>query len=184
MTQALGVALPEEYRWLETLPGRPRMIVEALKLHGVREVIGSGNNPEILRWAEETGLSKEYRHDETPWCGLFMAVVAQRALKPLPSGPLWALSWRNFGVVIPQLQASLGDVLVFRRQRGGHVGLYVGHDDDAFHVLGGNQGDAVSIARLSRGRLVAVRRPAYRAPPTGVRPYRLSAEGALSENER
>jgi cell wall-associated NlpC family hydrolase len=35
----------------------------------------------------------------------------------------------------------LGDVLVFRRGGGGHVALYVGEDEEAFHVLGGNQAD-------------------------------------------
>ena len=76
-----------------------------------------------------------------------------------------------------------GDVLVFKRKGGGHVGLYVGHDASAFHVLGGNQSDRVSITRLSRNRLVAVRRPAYRAQPANVRPIPLAASGSLSVNE-
>ena len=74
-------------------------------------------------------------------------------------------------------------MLVFKRKGGGHVGLYVGHDASAFHVLAGNQSDRVSITRLSRNRLVAVRRPAYRAQPESVRPIPRAASGSLSVNE-
>jgi hypothetical protein len=74
-------------------------------------------------------------------------------------------------------------VLVFKRSGGGHVGLCVGHDDSAFHVLGGNQSDRVSIARLPRNRLVAVRRPTYRLQPFNVRPIVLAPSGSLSVNE-
>ena len=35
----------------------------------------------------------------------------------------------------------LGDILTFKRNGGGHVGLYVGEDKDCYHVLGGNQGN-------------------------------------------
>lgn len=56
-------------------------------------------------------------------------------------------------------------------------------DASAFHVLGGNQSDRVTISRLSRNRLVAVRRPAYRAQPANVRPIALAASGSLSVNE-
>ena len=41
----------------------------------------------------------------------------------------------------------------------GHVGFYAGEDADAFHVLGGNQGNAVSIVRIGRDRLLGARWP-------------------------
>lgn len=130
-----------------------------------------------------------YRHDAIPWCGLFMAIVAHRAnieRRPERNPPrlyLSALEWAAFGMSVPKGAAALGDVLVFKRKGGGHVGLYVGHDASAFHVLGGNQQNRVSITRLSRNRLVAVRRPAYRAQPANVRPIALAASGSLSVNE-
>lgn len=110
-----------------------------------------------------------------------MAVVAKRAGKTPPEGPLWALNWRRFGVAAPA--PALGDVLVFQRPAGGHVGLYVGEDAAAFHVLGGNQGDRVCILRVARGRLKAARRPAYATTPASVRPVRLALGGALSADE-
>jgi len=156
------------------------MLVEALGLYGARERAGAGSAPEILAWARETGLP--YGDDGTPWCGLFMAVVARRAGWAAPARPLWARDWLGFGR--PAAAAGLGDVLVFARRGGGHVGLYVGEDARAFHVLGGNQGDAVSIARIARARLLGARRPAWRvAEPANVRPVRLSARGALSADE-
>ena len=92
-------------------------------------------------------------------------------------------AWAGFGLPVPKGAAALGDVLVFKRKAAGHVGLYVDHDASAFHGLGGNQSDRVSITRLSGHRRVAVRRPAYRAQPANVRPIPLSASGSLSVNE-
>lgn len=160
-------------------PG-PKMLLEALKLHGTTETAGSQNNPVILDWAAECGIN-DYNADAIPWCGLFMAVIAQRAGKPLAAAPLWAQSWASWGTASPQ--AALGDVLVFSRNGGGHVGLYVGEDSDCYHVLGGNQADAVSVARLSKTRCIAIRRHYRIAAPANVRPIYLTANGAISTNE-
>lgn len=175
--------LPAAYRWIEAARPQPRMIAEAIKLFGVAEIGGSADCPVILGWAKEVGggVARAYCADSIPWCGLFMAVVARRAGKIAPDGPLWALNWASFGTAAPA--PMLGDVLVFRRGGGGHVALYVGEDEEAFHVLGGNQADRVCFARLGRSRLHAVRRPAYRVTPASVKRYRLAAGGALSTGE-
>lgn len=174
--------LPSRYSWLAREPG-PKMIVEALKLYGTMESPGSANNPMIVAWAKEVGgeVADVYKADSIPWCGLFMAVVATRAGKEVPKHPLWALSWSAFGAKSPM--AALGDVLVFVRNGGGHVGLYAGEDASAFHVLGGNQSDRVCITRVAKARLYAARRPLYRVQPDNVRPIHLEATGALSLNE-
>jgi uncharacterized protein (TIGR02594 family) len=174
--------LPSRYGWLAREPG-PKMIVEALKLLGTLETPGSANNPTIIAWAKEVGgeVADVYKADSIPWCGLFIAVVATRADKEIPKHPLWALSWSAFGAKSPA--AALGDVLVFVRNGGGHVGLYVGEDASAFHVLGGNQSDRVCITRVAKARLYAARRPLYRVQPANVRPIQLESTGALSLNE-
>jgi uncharacterized protein (TIGR02594 family) len=176
----MPITLPAAYRWLLTLTPLPRLIAEALKLYGVTEARGTADNPSIVAWAREAGCPA-YRVDSQPWCGLFMAVIAKRAGKPIPDGPLWALNWQHFGTASPR--PSLGDVLVFQRPSGGHVGLYVGEDATAFHVLGGNQGDRVCILRVGRDRLKTVRRPVYASMPATVRPVHLAATGAVSTNE-
>lgn len=174
--------LPPKYAWLAGVHAPPRLLTEAVALLGVAERAGPQHNPQIMGWAREVGLEATYTADEIPWCGLFMAVVAQRAGWPVVASPLWARSWARWEAGSPE--PGLGDVLVFERGSGGHVGLYVAHDEQAYHVIGGNQGDSVSIVRIARGRLLAARRPRWRiAQPAGVRPYRLTAAGTLSTNE-
>ena len=174
--------LPPAYRWIDEVRPLPRMVAEALRLFGTVETPGPADNPVILDWAREAGLSKAYSSDAVPWCGLFMALIAKRAGKAALAKPLWARSWSQFGIASPQ--AALGDVLVFARAKGGgHVGLYVGEDETAFHVLGGNQSDAVSITRIARSRCIAIRRPIYRVQPASVATVHLAATGEISTNE-
>lgn len=180
--------LPVQYQWLSNEPG-PKMILEALKEFGTLEKPGDANNPAIIAWAHEIGGAVEdvYKADKTPWCGLFMAVIAQRAGKKIVKDPLWALNWGTFGNHIET--PMLGDVLVFIRKtsdgkKAGHVALYVGEDDSAFHTLGGNQSDSVCITRMAKNRLYTARRPEYNNQPQNVRRIILSASGSLSNNEQ
>lgn len=174
------MTIPAKYAWLKDLE-LPRMVAEGLKLHGLVETPGSADNPVIMAMAKEVGLEREYNHDAVPWCGLFAAVVAKRAGKSVVDGPLWALNWSKFGVATTQ--PGLGDILAFKRPGGGHVGIYIGEDPTHYHVLGGNQGDKVSITRIEKARCVARRRPVYKNQPASVKPYHLAATGAVSKNE-
>lgn len=155
--------------------------MEGLKLYGIKEKLGDANNPEIIQWAKEVGQS-QYVLDSIPWCGLYMAIVCKRAGKEIVDNPLWARNWAKWGDKSPA--PMLGDVLVFTRGSGGHVGIYVGEDSSAYHVLGGNTTDSVSIARILKTRLLAARRTKWEiAQPANVRKVILSAEGLLSNNE-
>lgn len=172
--------LPKAYQWLSQEEA-PRHLLKAVELFGTKETVGSKHNPVIMGWAREVKLSNIYIADEIPWCGLFMAVIIHRAQRQVVANPLRALSWNDFGVEVDT--AMLGDILTFTRQGGGHVGLYVGEDSTAYHVLGGNQGNAVSIVRIAKSRLSQIRRPQYNSQPQNVRPVILAANGALSTNE-
>ena len=70
---------PPAYRWIDEVRPLPRMVAAACQLYGTIETPGAADNPVILDWAKEAGLSKAYSSDAVPWCGLFMAVVARRA---------------------------------------------------------------------------------------------------------
>jgi uncharacterized protein (TIGR02594 family) len=180
--------IPPEYRWL-TKEGGPKMLMEALSHFGCLEIKGKDNNPDITKWAKEVGgnVAQVYLNDEIPWCGLFMAICAKRAGYQVPKDPLWALNWGTFGNA--QQTAMLGDVLTFIRKtstgaKAGHVGIYVGEDNAAYHVLGGNQSDCVCITRIAKNRLYAVRRCNFRiGQPKNVRQVFLSSKGRLSANE-
>jgi uncharacterized protein (TIGR02594 family) len=179
------MALPSHYAWLAQEPG-PRILVEGLKTYGTAENVGSGSNPTILQWAKATGLDRIYRDDAIAWCGLWMAYTALQAGWDVPVNPLAARNWLAFGT--PQTPPALGDVLVFWRTSPksyqGHVGLYVGEDRDAFHVLGGNQSDRVSFTRIVKSRLLGARRCPWRVnQPGNVRRVVLASSGALSTNE-
>lgn len=173
--------LPPQYAWLAKEPG-PRLLLEALKRYGTAEVPGAGSNPTIMAWARKAGLARAYPNDATAWCGLFMAYVALEAGWDIPLNPLWARNWARFGN--PARVPMLGDVLVFTRGSGGHVGIYVGEDATAYHVLGGNQADQVSIKRIQKSRLIEARRCPWRvSQPRNVRRVQLASTGSLSDNE-
>lgn len=177
--------LPPKYAWLGQVEGRPKIIDAAIALNGVTETAGMASTREIMAWADEVGLKASYPTDGVAWCGLFAAVVVKRAGWDVVAGPLWARNWANFGRAVDPRHAALGDVLVFSRPGGGgHVGFYVGEDDTAFHVLGGNQSDAVGFTRILKTRLLAARRPKWRvAQPAGVKKFVIDASGAVSANE-
>ena len=161
----------------------PRILVQAVKLIGTKEIIGKKHNPIILEWAKELDLEKVYTNDEIAWCGLFVAICAHRANVEVVKSPLWALNWAKYGTEakVPML----GDILTFKRNGGGHVGIYVGEDDTCYHVLGGNQNNQVNVTRILKSRLHKARRTAWKiAQPANVRVVKLTAKGSISKNEQ
>jgi len=173
--------LPTEYAWLADEPGPPQ-ILEFIKIYGVKETPGPRSTAEILSWAKEIGVQKVYRADSIPWCGLEVGVVMKRAGFALPKTLLWALSWAQMYNDVDG-HPVLGDVLTFNRTGGGHVGLYVGEDTEAYHVAAGNQSDESCIARIAKSRLYRARRPDYKESYASVlRRIQLAANGGLSRN--
>lgn len=160
----------------------PRILVKGYELIGIKEIVGKDHNPKILVWAKTFGLEKIYTSDELPWCGLFIAYVCHQAGLDIVKGPLWARNWATWGT--KQTVAMLGDILVFPRGTGGHVGIYVGEDHKCYHVLGGNQNNSVSVVRINKDRCIAIRRTPWKiAQPDNVRIIKLSDVGAISTNE-
>ncbi len=157
--------------------------MEAKRLLGLREVGGKGSNPTILCWAER--LKIWYPNDGVPWCGLFVAqcISSQLRDEALPVNPLGARNWLKFG---KSCKPQPGAVLVFWRGKksgwSGHVGFYVSEDAGAYHVLGGNQSNAVTITKVRKKRFLGARWPKTAAPAGGhARTRRRS--GTISTNE-
>lgn len=122
-----------------------------------------------------------------PWCGAFVAHCLQSAGLAIAERYASALAWAQWGIGLSA--PAVGCVVVFNRDGGGHVGFVAGVDPSGrLLVLGGNQGDAVSIAPFD----VVARPPvAYRWPPGVKAPAAIgfkalpvfAVSGATSTNE-
>ena len=55
------------YTWLKEEKS-PKILVEAVKHIGTKEIVGKQHNKKILEWAEAIGLKSVYTNDEIPWC--------------------------------------------------------------------------------------------------------------------
>ena len=96
-----------------------------------------------------------------------MGLLDEALLGALGKNPYWARNWLLFG---SDTKPVTGAMLIFACGSGGHGGFAVGQDETHFYVLGGNQSDAVTIARMAKSRLLGARWPATYPP----RPQRLS----------
>jgi len=139
----------------------------AQRFVGIKEVPGSTANPQILAMLK---LDLNWPQDDSvPWCSGFVNYIAWLLRLPR-SKSLRARSWLTIGEVIDLEEAEAGfDLVVFKRGGGnqpgpeiidapGHVGFYAGIEGKKVLVLGGNQGDSVSISSYPKSRLLGVRR--------------------------
>lgn len=144
-------AIPNTMPWLET----------AYSLIGTQEKPGAGSNEAIMGWADALELTS-YNDDDIPWCGLFVAhcIGSQMPEEALPNNPLGARKWQGFG---EKISPRLGAIMVFWRGSPagwkGHVGFYWAEDNDAYHIIGGNQANTVNVTRVSKNRLLSARWP-------------------------
>lgn len=181
----MATKLPDAYKDLNQCLIHP-LLKEAVLLYGTKEFDGAANNPVILEWAKELGstITQYYTADSIAWCAMFLSVCAKRAGYHPPDGfdMLRAKSFAKWGDPITG-EPILGDILVFSREGGGHVGLYVGEDHNTYHVLGGNQGNSVCITRIPKERLVAARRAPMNACPKCCKRIFRAPTGLISTNE-
>ena len=132
-----------------------------LRFVGMKEVPGQASNPAILAMLK---LDQDWpTGDEVPWCSGALNYWAWLLRLPR-SKSLSARSWLGVGTPVNYNTASAAyDVCVFWRGASddgttGHVGLFAGREPGRVLVLGGNQGDSVSIAPFPTERLLGVRR--------------------------
>jgi uncharacterized protein (TIGR02594 family) len=129
---------------------------------GQREQAGDADNPRIVAYYREVGHS-EIRHDETAWCAAFVGAMLERA-GWRSTRSLMARSYLSWGM--PLASGRPGAVAVFRRgidESAGHVAFWLGEAGGRIQVIGGNQGDAVSITTMPRADLLGLRWPAAQA---------------------
>lgn len=100
---------------------------------------------------------------ETPWCAAFVNSVLKEGGQK-GTGSLAARSFLDYGQEKKLGEASKGDIAVFRRgndETKGHVGFidHISEDGKTVYVLGGNQGNQVSIKPYPTASLLGVRTP-------------------------
>lgn len=138
--------------------GDPPWLVSARTQLGVREWKGKRHNPAIVQWFADSG-HPEVKDDETANCAAFVGAHLSRA-GLVGSKSLAARSYLRWGA---ECEPKPGAVVVLWRGSPaswqGHVGFWVGEDATHVHVLGSNQGDAVSVARFAKSRVLGYRWP-------------------------
>lgn len=163
----------------------PTWLATARTLLGTREFPGPTNNNRLLALLNTAVRYNGFtwKADSVPWCGGFVAACMVAVGIEPPRIAARAKTWATWGANLRTTHLAPGAVLVFGRDGGGHVGFYVGEDDAAYHVLGGNQSDAVTVARIAKSRLIASRWP--KGVPVLGGPVRMTARAGipLSRNE-
>jgi uncharacterized protein (TIGR02594 family) len=131
----------------------------ALNQIGIKEIVGSLDNPEVLKYFDDIGFDGKTLKDETAWCSAFVNWVAQEAGQST-SCKLNARSWLKVGQKVSK--PIQGDVVVFWRESPsswkGHVAFFIRETRSWIYVLGGNQNNSVSIKAYPKKRLLQYRR--------------------------
>ena len=134
----------------------------------VQERPGEKDHPLIVWWLSLCRMGFD-AHDEVPWCSGFVNGMAWDLRLPRTKSAA-ARSWLAIGTaVVPEFAKAEADVVILKRGGGnqpgpdvlaapGHVGLFAGLEGTTVLVLGGNQGNGVTIARFSRDQVLGIRR--------------------------
>lgn len=155
------------------------LTVARSNLH-IAEIPGKETAPKIAQWL--LNLKAWWRDDETPWCGVFVAECMRQAHLSIPKHWYRALAWNDWGLRLNS--PTLGCVVTFARQGGGHVGFYVGNDESGrLMILGGNQGNRVSIAPFDVSRVSGYRWPSDAALPSVLVTPKLASNGRPSSSQ-
>jgi uncharacterized protein (TIGR02594 family) len=160
-----GIASPATWWALEQIDrSGPPWLTIARREVGVREVPGANANPRIIEYlASCPGLPADMRSsDETPWCSAFVNWV-MRESGVTGTRRANARSWLTWGQAC---EPQRGAVAVFSRPpdpASGHVAFFERREGERVIVLGGNQGNAVSVAAYPASRLLGYRWPARSA---------------------
>ena len=143
---------------------------------GVHEISGKRHNPTVVAYFRDAGFP-EIKDDETAWCAAAVNAHLERS-GYAGSKSLAARSFEKWG---KEVEPRVGCVVPLWRDNPkswqGHVGLYVGETTQHVLLLGGNQSNAVSIAKYPKSRVLGYRWP---RTPAALRTNRAAAGSAAS----
>lgn len=181
--------LQEKYKWIDDIGILPKLVAAALQYLGIKEIPGGKSNPVIMDMARGLNISDIYTNDDISWCGLFINHLIRITGKPPLDykgdryNLLRAQRMLDWGNSVFKGDEQFGDVLVFKRPGGGHVGLYVAETPSTFIVLGGNQSNQVSFTEIAKDRMIGARRFYATHAPVSAKKYFMSSDGKVSTNE-
>ena len=120
-----------------------------------KEIPGAKNNPRILEYHKFTDLKAT--SEDVPWCSAFCCWCMEQALivSPRAAGARMWLKW-GIGITRP----ALGCVAVFKRGNSpidAHCGFFLGEEGNDYLIIGGNQGNRVSIKKFPKKDLLGLR---------------------------
>lgn len=131
----------------------------------VAEVPGPTASP-FIQWCHESVGLAASTSDEVPWCSSFLNRLAWLLRLPR-SKSARARSWLLVGLPIGLHEAVPGDIVIFNRggsidptviESPGHVAIFARAEGELVTVLGGNQGNGVTLARMKASDVLGVRR--------------------------
>lgn len=129
---------------------------------GVAEIKGPEHSPAVLAYFKRAGRG-DVTNDETAWCGAFVGAMLAQCGLPIPASDERLLARAYLQVGTPIDTPRVGALVVFKRPEAGpyagHVGFVTGWTDTHVAVLGGNQGDAVTVAHFPRSDVLGYRWP-------------------------
>lgn len=140
-----------------SVPKEPKWLALARGELGVKEGAGAKNNPRVLAYYKDAG-HPEIAHDDVAWCAAFVGAMLERSGVPSSKG-LAARGYLTWGKEVAKPYP--GCVAVFKRGTGwqGHVGFFLSEGEKGIKLLGGNQGDAVSVITMKKTDLLGYREP-------------------------
>lgn len=139
---------------------------------GVKET--GRNNPRILEYWKDIGLGG-IKSERVPWCSAFVGSALKNVGIDINSdksvykvavkeNSRYWLHWDGGRKVDP----CFGAIAVMTRKGGGHVGFIVGQTKTHWVLLGGNQGDSVSIKKFPKSAFIGYSLPKGYVPDPNI----------------
>ena len=133
---------------------------------GVQEIRGKKHNERIIEYHSTTNLN--FDKDEIPWCSSFVNWCLYQ-VGIVGTNNALAYSWLHYGMELNK--PAYGAIAIMNYS---HVGFVAGiNDDHRIILLGGNQGDAVTLSPNSSKLVKSYRYPIGLTPDYNLPKYRL-----------
>ncbi|WP_009962996.1 TIGR02594 family protein [Verrucomicrobium spinosum] len=132
----------------------------ALRYLGVAETPGQQSNPLIAEMFKTAPSWLDQDDSKTAWCGIFRGYLGLWCGTGVPKEHYRARKWLEWGQEVKLKDAKRGDTVVTSRDGGHHVALFDRLEGGRVYLLGGNQGNRVSIAPFPPSVIQGVRREA------------------------